>query len=32
MGGFRVKFGSSSHNGSRFIEPTVLDHEGHIRI
>ncbi|MBV8467442.1 MAG: ABC transporter substrate-binding protein [Burkholderiales bacterium] len=32
MGGFRVKFGPGSHNGSHFIELTVLDHEGHIRI
>ncbi|GAB3268080.1 ABC transporter substrate-binding protein [Chitinimonas naiadis] len=31
LGGFRVKFSGSSHNGSQFIDMTVLDSTGKIR-
>ncbi|HEY9104613.1 ABC transporter substrate-binding protein [Chitinimonas sp.] len=31
LGGFRVKFSGSNHNGSQFIDMTVLDSNGKIR-
>ncbi|MDR3426190.1 MULTISPECIES: ABC transporter substrate-binding protein [Silvimonas] len=30
MGGFRVKFSSTNHNGSSFVDLTVVDHDGRI--
>jgi len=31
LGGFRVRFSGSGHNGSQFVDFTILDKDGHIR-
>ncbi|MBV1777216.1 ABC transporter substrate-binding protein [Burkholderiaceae bacterium DAT-1] len=30
LGGFRIKFSNSNHNGSQYVDFTILDKDGHI--